>query len=127
MCQIEDNSQLSLTFGKGLQVSVVHGQQESVDVFDFLDDVPVDYVLDGISGFAQNVIIGGQVGHFELFGDCSEVQVLFGQFLQLLLGDDGENEGNFGGDWDVDGYGVFLGHEDVGNAVEEVLPFLGLG
>ena len=81
----------------------------------------VNNVFDCIGSLSQNLVVGVHVGHFELHGDCPQIQVFVGLLFEEFFGDDCEDEGDLCFDGDVDGDCIFVGHEDVQDLVDQVL------
>ena len=117
---------MTVAVGEGFEIGVVDGEEESIEILDLFDYLFVNNVFDSIGSLSQNLVICVHVGHFELHGDCPQIQVFIGLLFKEFFGDDCENEGDLCFDRDVDGDCIFIGHEDIQDLVDQILTLFGL-
>ena len=69
---------MTVAVGEGFEIGVVDGEEESIEILDLFDHLFVNNVFDSIGSLSQNLVICVHVRHFELHGDCPQIQVFIG-------------------------------------------------
>ena len=117
---------MTVGVGEGFEIGVVDGEEKSIEILDFFDHLFVNNVFDSIGSLSQNLVIGLHVWHFELHGNCPQIEVFIGLLFEKFFGDDCEDEGDLCFDGDINGDCIFIGHEDVQDLVDQILTLFGL-